>query len=114
MTRAGERKIVKEDHVRGGAGFMLTESLLAPEELGEHCKLFARVTLKPGCEVGHHDHHGETETYYILAGKGEYDDNGKAVPVEVGDVTFCKDGDSHGLKNTGTEDLEFIALILKK
>ena len=27
---------------------------------------------------------------------------------------FCKDGDGHGIKNEGTEDLTFVALILKK
>ena len=43
-----------------------------------------------------------------------YDDNGKAVSAEAGDVFFCKDGDGHGLKNTGEEDLSFVALILKK
>ena len=43
----------------------------------------------------------------------EMDDDGKAVPVEAGDVTFCEDGKGHGMKNTGNEDLEFIALILK-
>ena len=43
-----------------------------------------------------------------------YEDNGKAIPAEAGDVFFCKDGDGHGIKNTGTEDLTFVALILKK
>ena len=84
------------------------------EELGEHCKMFSKVTLPPHCELGYHEHHGETETYYILTGTGMYDDNGKAVSAEAGDVFFCKDGDGHGLKNTGEEDLSFVALILKK
>ena len=39
---------------------------------------------------------------------------GRQFPSEAGDVTFCKDGDGHGVKNTGTEDLVFVALILKK
>lgn len=62
----------------------------------------------------YHEHHGETETCYILKGKGMYDDNGKALPATAGDVFFCKDGDGHGIKNTSDEDIEFIALILVK
>ena len=42
-----------------------------------------------------------------------YDDNGKAVPIEAGDVVYCKNGDGHGVKNTGGEDLVFVALILR-
>ena len=92
----------------------MKEALIGAEELGEHCKMFSKVTLPPHCELGYHEHHGETETYYILTGTGMYDDNGKAVSAEAGDVFFCKDGDGHGLKNTGEEDLSFVALILKK
>ena len=32
--------------------------------------------------------------------------------VTAGDVMICKDGEEHMLENDGTEDLEFIALIL--
>lgn len=113
MTRAGERTIETVERVNGGAGFIMKEALLAPAQLGEHCKMFSQVTLKPGCELGHHEHHGETETYYILTGTGMYDDNGKAIPAQPGDVFFCDNGDGHGIKNNGKEDLVFVALILK-
>lgn len=112
MTKANERMIVKAENVNGGAGYILKEALLSREELGEHCKMFTRVTIPAGCELGYHEHHGETETYYILSGKGIYNDNGKEIPAEAGDVFFCKDGDGHGLVNTGEYDLAFAALIL--
>ena len=38
--------------------------------------MFAEVTIAPGCSLGYHEHHGESETYYIIKGQGEYDDNG--------------------------------------
>lgn len=113
MTKAREREVVKVERVNGGAGFIMKEALLNTEQLGQHCNMFSKVTLKPNCELGHHEHHGETEAYYILSGKGMYDDDGKAVEIEAGDVTFCEDGKGHGLKNTGSEDLVFVALILK-
>ena len=114
MTKANEREAIKVEHVAGGAGYILKESLLNEEELGTYCNMFSKVTLDPACELGYHEHHGETETYYILKGSGIYDDNGKHIQVEAGDVVFCKDGDGHGLTNTGTESIEFVALILKK
>ena len=40
-----------------------------------------------------------------------YTEDGSEVPVIAGDVTFCPDGGAHGLKNTESSDLIFIALI---
>lgn len=114
MTKAGERKVETVERLYGGAGFIIKEALLTQEELGEHCRLFSRFTLKPGCELGHHEHHGEAEAYYILSGTGLYEDDGRAVPLESGDVTFCRSGSGHGIKNMGKEDLVFVAVILKE
>ena len=114
MTRAGERKIAKKEQVKGGAGHVLMEALLNEEERGEHCRIFSQVTIEPGCELGYHEHHGETETYYVLSGSATYMDNDKEYEIKTGDVTFCKDGDGHGIKNHGTEPIVFVALVLKK
>ena len=86
------------------------EKLLPEERLGGN-GLFARVTVFPGREIDYHEHHGESETYYIIKGQGEYDDNGTKRPVTVGDKTFTPDGCGHGIANTGDEDLVFMALI---
>ena len=114
MTRAGERKIAKKEQVNGGAGHVLMEALLNEEERGEHCRIFSQVTIELGCELGYHEHHGETETYYVLSGSATYMDNDKEYEIKTGDVTFCKDGDGHGIKNQGTEPIVFVALVLKK
>ncbi|MBC5687593.1 cupin domain-containing protein [Mediterraneibacter sp. NSJ-55] len=113
MTKADERKTEAIERVNGGAGFVIKEALLDAAQLGEHCSMFSRVTLKPGCELGHHEHYGETEAYYILSGYGMYEDDGIAHKAEPGDVFFCENGRGHGMKNNGKEDLIFIALILK-
>lgn len=114
MTRESDREIIKAEHVNGGAGYILKEALLNDHERGAHCKMFSRVTIPAGCELGYHEHHGETETYYILTGKGTYNDNGKEIPARAGDVFLCEDGSGHGLVNTGKYDLSFVALILTK
>lgn len=74
---------------------------------------FALARLKSGEEVELHKHEGECEYYYIISGKGVYNDNGKYIDILPGTVTFTPSGESHGIKNTGDEMLEFIALIIK-
>ena len=107
-------KIRREEHMAGGNGHVIIKEILDAEQLNGKCGLYAQVTLEPGCSLGYHEHHGETETYYLTKGAGIYNDNGKEYPVEVGDVTFCAEGNGHGIKNAGEEDLVFVALILKE
>lgn len=75
-------------------------------------RLYSMVQLKPGEEVEYHMHIGESETYFILSGKGIYNDNGNKVEVIPGMVTLTPSGEGHSIKNTGDEMLVFIALIL--
>lgn len=75
-------------------------------------RLFSLVQVKPGEEVEYHMHIGESETYFILSGKGIYNDNGENVEVHPGMVTLTPSGQGHSIKNTGDEMLVFIALIL--
>lgn len=90
------------------------QHLLTMEQLDNHGRLFGKVTILPGHELVPHEHHGETETYYILSGRGIYDDDGKKVPAGPGDCFFCADGHSHGIACDGDVPVEFIALILNK
>lgn len=96
----------------GGEGHVLIKRILGEKELNGKCGLYAEVTIEPGCSLGYHEHHGESETYYILKGIGDYHDNGNVRQVTAGDVTFTPDGCGHGLVNTGSEDLVFMALII--
>lgn len=88
--------------------------LKGADEMYGKGRLFNHVILAPGAEIGWHVHKGDGETYYILKGEGEYSDNGNVITVTAGDVTFVDDGEGHSLKNTGSEPLEAIALILFK
>ena len=106
-------EIVYDQNPCGGVGTMKLEKILAPAELKDKCSLYARVTLPPGCVLGYHEHHGNGESYFILSGAGEYDDNGVKRPVKAGDSTWTPDGSGHGLSNAaGTEDIVFMALIV--
>lgn len=96
----------------GGKGEIVGTKLLDMEQLQGKGRLFSRSIIKPGCSLGFHQHNGDAETYYILSGEGTVNDNGTMVTVTAGDVVFTGDGESHSMENTGTTDLEYIALIL--
>ena len=113
ITTASEHQVDKVEQMAGGKGRVIIERLLGEKELDGKCGLYAKVTIEPNCTLGFHEHHGETETYYILSGEGSYSDGEKSYPVKAGDVTFCEDGGTHGLDNTGDTDLTFMALIIK-
>ncbi len=75
-------------------------------------RLFSLVQVKPGEEVEYHTHTGESESFFILSGKGIYNDNGNDIEIVPGMVTLTPSGQGHSIKNTGDEMLSFIALIL--
>lgn len=103
----------KLERMCGGTGHVIIRHLLEDAQLNGKCGLYAQVTIEPGCSLGYHEHHGESETYYILSGTGHYNDNGTVRVVRSGDVTFTPNGKGHGLVNIGNQDLVFMALIIK-
>lgn len=100
------------ENMRGGKGHVIIEDILEEAAFRNKGRLFAKITLEPGCSIGYHEHHGESETFYILKGEGQYNDNGEVRAVRPGDVTFTPDASGHGMENAGGENLEFMALIL--
>ncbi len=100
--------------LRGGDGEVQITHYLEVEkdEFSGKGRLFAKNVLKPGSSIGFHDHVGDFETYMILSGIGQVNDNGEMKDIKAGDVIVTRNGEKHGIKNTGTEDLVFIALIL--
>lgn len=114
IRRNDERKLNVVKMFNGDGEVQLHHILNTNEEMYNKGRVFSHVTLNPGCEVGWHIHHGDGETYYILKGEADYNDNGTVVKVVPGDVTFVDDGEGHSIKNNGTEPVELIALILFK
>lgn len=107
-----KREVQQVEGMAGGKGHVLIERLLNEKQLNGKCRMYSKVTLEPGCSLGYHMHHGESETYYILSGQGMYNDNGEPRPVSAGDLTFTPNGCGHGLENTGDRNLTFMALII--
>ena len=113
MVRKKEEQEVIFQCVRNGIGEAEMHKITRGEsELYGKGKLVNHLILPPGTSIGEHVHEGDNEIYYILAGTGLYNDNGKIVRVFPGDTTICSEGELHGLVNDGREPLEAIALIL--
>ena len=96
----------------GGDGEVTICRLLGEKELNGKCGLYAQVTIQPGSSLGYHVHHNESETYYILSGEAEYNDNGTPRMVKAGDVTYPPAGCGHGLRPVGDQPVVFMALII--
>ena len=106
-----EMKTDEKERMRDGEGnTRLTYLLNADNE--RNARMFAEVTLNPGCSIGYHRHDSETEYYFILSGTGTVNDDGKEVQVKQGDSMITGNGASHSIKNTGTVPLVFHAVIV--
>lgn len=115
MIRRKEERVFETKQMFGGQGQALMGKILnSPEEMYEKGRVFSHIILEKGCEVGWHVHQGDGETYYILKGRGEYNDNGEIISLNAGDVAFVDEGQGHSLKNNDDEPLEMIALVLYK
>ena len=66
--------------------------------------VFRKRALKPGSAIGYHEQH-EDEIYYVLSGHGAMTVDGKTFDVGPGTAVLTRPGSSHGIKQTGMEDL---------
>jgi len=100
------------ENMRGGDGRTVLHHVYMEDALPANCRLFARLTLNPGCSIGEHEHANEAEIYYILSGRAQMTDDGKPILLKAGDSCLTMNG-SHSIRCLGDEPLEFIAVIIK-
>ena len=113
IRRNNEKQVVTKPAPFSGTGEITVRSLLNDaQEMSRKGRVFGHTTVYPGSEIGYHIHNGDSETYYILSGKGRYNDNGTIVEIGPGDVAYCAAGEGHGLACISEEPVEMIALIL--
>lgn len=70
--------------------------------------------LEPGASIGIHTHEDSCEVYYYLSGSGKCYYDGAWEPAKPGCAHFCPKGHTHGLKNTGDEDLVYFGAVCKQ
>jgi quercetin dioxygenase-like cupin family protein len=83
------------------------------EKATDFKQIFRKRVLHPGAAIGYHPQK-EDEVYYILSGTGVMQMNGNEFPVKAGDAILTRPGSSHGLKQTGKDDLALIIAYEKK
>ena len=73
---------------------------------------FVDLTVVPsGSTIGLHTHGlGDEEFYVVISGTGEMYLDGRAFLVGPGDVIRNRPGGTHGLRNTGPEDLRLVVI----
>lgn len=107
-------EIKKDVHMdfRGGKGEVTFYHYMDEASSLGAGRLFCKTVLPPGSSIGVHKHVGDHETYFIIEGTGTVSDDGVLVEVGPGDLNHCLEGHEHGIENTGTADLVYIANIL--
>lgn len=111
--------IVLEREKLGGAGEgkILCEYAF-PRDLAldeQAVKEIAWLTLPPGASIGVHEHEKNEDAYIVISGHGVFigaDD--REMPVKAGDSTIARKGESHGIKNTGTEPMVILDVIAQQ
>ena len=101
------------EHMLGGEGRFEIEDILQPEQMHGKGRLFARGTLQPGHSVGYHVHEKDMEICFFLSGTGIVEDEtGTKTAAQAGDTNIVDVGHGHTIVNTGTQPLQYLAVIL--
>ena len=69
--------------------------------------------LHTGAGIGLHQHHKD-EIYYVLSGRGVYELDGTAQPVQAGDAMLTRPGSTHAIRQDGDEELVLLIMYAKK
>ena len=112
--KKGDYISMDKENVAGGKGVMHFEYTFTRDmpPMENPLREIAWVTLKPGVSLGFHKHEVNEEVYAFISGTGIFTDNdGSETVVGPGDMTVTRLGQSHAVRNEGTEDLVFVAVI---
>ena len=111
VIRRSEMIVEERERMRDGEGKAQLRYLL-DGSTQKNARMFAEITLNPGCSIGYHRHDSETEYYFILSGTGLVNDDGKEIEVKPGASVITGNGAFHSIKCTGSEPLVFHAVIV--
>lgn len=75
--------------------------------------VFKKRILHPGSAIGYHEQHKD-EIFYVISGTGELTMNGEKSSVGPGTAILTRTGNSHGLRQTGSEDLVIFIVYRKQ
>jgi len=98
--------------LHGGTGRMIARDFLDKEKSKGMGRLFSVSTLEKGSDIPWHEHHGDSELFYILRGRAKVTDGDRREHIlEPGDVAHCLDGEGHAIESY-QGPVDYIAMIL--
>ena len=105
------------ENVAGGKGTLFGQFSFTRNQAtkDQAIKEIGWMTLQPGSSIGLHKHDANEDAYIIISGEGVFTDSeGKETFVKAGDITIARAGQSHALRNAGTEPLRFLDVVAQK
>ncbi len=114
IKRAEDLPQVEVHELRGGEGTLLKTILGNSDETFGHVPLFVTFHFPAGASIGYHTHDTNMEYYYILSGELTVDENGVVSVLKAGDVSVCRDGNGHSIKNNTDKEAVMLALIVEQ
>lgn len=104
---------LKYDACHGGEGPFLLKDVIGKVKDKQYIKYLHDDILPPGSAFGDHAHTSNEpveEWYFCLAGEGVMTLDGKPHAMKAGDISACYANGSHGLRNTGQEDMRILVI----
>ena len=73
--------------------------------------VLSSTLLHPGKQTTGHEHQGQEEVYFFVAGSGEMLINEERFEVNSGDINLIENGEFHRVPNTSQSDLYFVCVF---
>jgi len=97
-----------------GSGDLECRLVLEAADTGGCLSFMHDDLLEPGAVIGEHTHEGNEEVYMVVEGHGTMIVDGEEYPIGPGDVSVCRSGHSHAIRNSrdGTMRLIVVGMTL--
>ncbi len=109
LNKPEKMRIEIREKMRGGSGHA---KLIHLAEGVPNMRLCALIELEQGCSIGEHEHHNESEVYYIISGSALVTDCDRQYYVHPGDMAITLDNEYHSITNPFEEKLVMLAAVI--
>jgi mannose-6-phosphate isomerase-like protein (cupin superfamily) len=104
----------KQVFAHGGQTSILTERVFDHQK-ETNCNFIDLTIVPPGGEIGIHTHElNNEEMYIVISGEGKMVMDGQNINIATGDVIFNRPGGTHGLWNTGDEEMKLVVVEIAR
>ena len=97
-----------QENFKGG------EKCVAIKKMEDEKNRIMFLSLEPGASIGMHTHTGDSETIYIVEGKGKVLLDEGEEKLTVGVAHYCPEGHRHSVVNDSDAVLKFFAIVPKQ